>query len=209
MIIDIVCKPHPHSPHEHMYPMYHMVYSTTFLIHSVSDIGIPAICFCVYNMKHAWDIMIYILSFVCQSRIAQWCCCFCWHTTHLKCKPYYTDWQPQLHRLSCNHEFQKWLDKQYTDRTHTFMSTTVWIVRSVLLVFTMEYHRHKWDHIFRDYDLPAVNKDAVIVPYLLPLFILSFIFNTMLLVLYIIFCNEPSIKSASVSLSMLMLIGCY
>ena len=55
MIIDIVCKPHPHSLHEHMHPMYHMVYSTTFLIHTYIHTYIythTAICFCVYNMKH-------------------------------------------------------------------------------------------------------------------------------------------------------------
>jgi hypothetical protein len=63
--------------------------------------------------------------------------------------------------------------------------------------------------IFTDYDLPVVNKAAIFVPYLLPLPILSFIFNTILLVLYTIFRNEPSIKSTSVSLSMLILIGCY
>ena len=63
--------------------------------------------------------------------------------------------------------------------------------------------------IFTDHDLPVVNKGAFLVPYLLPLPILSFIFNTILLILYIVFRNEPSIKSTSVSLSMLMLIGCY
>ena len=63
--------------------------------------------------------------------------------------------------------------------------------------------------IFTDYDLPVVNKEAFLVPYLLPLPILCFIFNTLLLVLYIAFRNEPSVKSTSVSLSMLMLIGCY
>ena len=63
--------------------------------------------------------------------------------------------------------------------------------------------------IFTDYDLPVVNRVAVLVPYLLPLPILCMIFNTILLVLYIVFRNQPSIKSTSVSLSMLMLIGCY
>ena len=63
--------------------------------------------------------------------------------------------------------------------------------------------------IFTDYDLPIVNKLAVLFPYLLPLPILSFIFNTILIVLYIIFHNEPSIKSTSVSISMLILTGCY
>jgi hypothetical protein len=63
--------------------------------------------------------------------------------------------------------------------------------------------------IFTDYDLPIVTREIVLVPYLLPLSILCFIFNTILLVLYIVFRNEPSIKSTSVSFSMLILIGCY
>lgn len=63
--------------------------------------------------------------------------------------------------------------------------------------------------IFTDYDLPIVNKEAVLVPYLLPLPLLSLIFNTILLVLYIVFRNEPSVKSTSVSFSMLILVGCY
>ena len=62
---------------------------------------------------------------------------------------------------------------------------------------------------FTDHDLPVVNKEAVLIPYLLPLPILCMVFNTILLVLYIVFRNQPSIKSTSVSLSMLMLIGCY
>ena len=65
------------------------------------------------------------------------------------------------------------------------------------------------DTIFTDYDLPIVNRKAILFPYLIPLPILSFIFNTILLVLYIIFRNEPSIKSTSVSISMLIFIGCY
>ena len=65
------------------------------------------------------------------------------------------------------------------------------------------------DTIFTDYDLPVVNRKAILFSYLLPFPILSCIFNTILLVLYIIFHNEPSIKSTSVSISMLMLIGCY
>ena len=68
---------------------------------------------------------------------------------------------------------------------------------------------NKSEIMFLDYDLPIVNKQLVLVPYLLPLPILSFIFNTILLILYIVFRNEPSIKSTSVSLSMLILIGCY
>ena len=63
--------------------------------------------------------------------------------------------------------------------------------------------------LFTDYNLPVVNREAILVPYLLPLPILSFIFNTILLVLYIIFRNEPSVKSTSVSFSMLILTGCY
>ena len=63
--------------------------------------------------------------------------------------------------------------------------------------------------IFTDYDLPIINKSALLFPYLLPLPILSFIFNTILLVLYIIFHNDPSIKSTSVSISLLILTGCY
>ena len=66
--------------------------------------------------------------------------------------------------------------------------------------------------IFMDYDLPVVkiNTKVVLVPnYLLLLPILCFIFNTILLVLYIVFRNQPSIKSTSVSFSMLMFTGCY
>ena len=65
--------------------------------------------------------------------------------------------------------------------------------------------------IFTDYDVPIVNREAIPFPYqiLLPLPILSFIFNTILLFLYVIFRNEPSIKSTSVSISMLIFIGCY
>ena len=63
--------------------------------------------------------------------------------------------------------------------------------------------------IFTDYDLPMMNKTTILIPYLLPLPILSFILNTILLVLYVIFRNEPSIKSTSVSISMLIFIGCY
>ena len=63
--------------------------------------------------------------------------------------------------------------------------------------------------VFTDYDLPVVNKEAFLFPYLLPLPILGFIFNTILLILFIVFRNEPSIKSTSVSLSMLIFIGCY
>ena len=62
---------------------------------------------------------------------------------------------------------------------------------------------------FTDYDLPVVYKPASLVPYLLPLPIISFAFNTILLILYIVFRNEPNIKSTSVSLSILIFIGCY
>ncbi len=61
---------------------------------------------------------------------------------------------------------------------------------------------------FTDYDLPIVNK-VLIPPYLLPLPILCFLFNTTLLILYVVFRNEPNIKSTSVSLSMLIFTGCY
>jgi hypothetical protein len=62
---------------------------------------------------------------------------------------------------------------------------------------------------FTDYDLPVVNKAAILIPYLLPLPILCIVLNTILLVFYIVFHNEPSIKSTSVSISMLILFGCY
>ena len=63
--------------------------------------------------------------------------------------------------------------------------------------------------IFTDCDVPVVNGEVIPFTYLLPLPILSFIFNTTLLILYVIFRNEPSIKSTSVSISMLIFIGCY
>ena len=62
--------------------------------------------------------------------------------------------------------------------------------------------------IFTDYDLPQIY--IPILPlYILPLPILSFLFNTVLLVLYIVFRKENSVKSTSVSLSMLLFFGCY
>ena len=61
---------------------------------------------------------------------------------------------------------------------------------------------------FTDPDLPRVNKE-LLSPYLLPLPILCFLLNTILLILYILFRNQPSVKSTSVSLSMLMFTGCY
>ena len=63
--------------------------------------------------------------------------------------------------------------------------------------------------MFTDYDLPVVQTEALLVPYLLPLPILCFFFNTLLLILYIYFRNEPNIKSTSVSISMLIFVGCY
>ena len=60
---------------------------------------------------------------------------------------------------------------------------------------------------FTDKDLPVVSR--VVFPYLLQLPLLCLLFNTILLVLYIYFHNEPSVKSTSVSLSMLIFIGCY
>ena len=62
--------------------------------------------------------------------------------------------------------------------------------------------------IFIDNDLPTITK-GLLPPYLLSLPVLSFIFNTILLVLCIVFRNEPSIKSTSVPFSVLMLTGCY
>ena len=62
---------------------------------------------------------------------------------------------------------------------------------------------------FTDYDLPVVYRPASLVPYLLPLPVISFAFNTILLILYIVFRNEPNIKSTSVSLSVMIFIGCY
>ena len=60
---------------------------------------------------------------------------------------------------------------------------------------------------FTNNDLPVVSR--LVAPYLLPLPILCFLVNTVLLVLYVYFRNEPSIKSTSVSLSMLIFTGCY
>ena len=59
------------------------------------------------------------------------------------------------------------------------------------------------------YELPFVHTEALLTLYLLPLSFLSFIFNTILLVLYIIFHSEPNVKSTSVSLSILIFTGCY
>ena len=62
---------------------------------------------------------------------------------------------------------------------------------------------------FTDYDLPLVHTEAMLTLHLLPLSFLSFIFNTVLLVLYTAFHNEPSVKSTSVALSILIFTGCY
>ena len=60
---------------------------------------------------------------------------------------------------------------------------------------------------FRDSDLAVVSREYL-TPFL-PLPLLCFLFNTILLILYIYFRNEPSVKSTSVSLSMLIFTGCY
>ena len=61
---------------------------------------------------------------------------------------------------------------------------------------------------FTDYDLPQIYKPNLSL-YILPLPILSLLFNTVLLVLYIVFRKEKSVKSTSVTLSMLLFTGCY
>ena len=62
---------------------------------------------------------------------------------------------------------------------------------------------------FRDSDLPLLSgQHRYLLPFLLLSF-LSFLLNTVLLVLYVYFRNEPSVKSTSVSLSMLIFAGCY
>ena len=58
----------------------------------------------------------------------------------------------------------------------------------------------------RDNDVVVVSGEYL-APFL-PLPLLCFLFNSILLVLYIYFRNEPSIKSTSVSLSMLIFLGC-
>ena len=62
---------------------------------------------------------------------------------------------------------------------------------------------------FSDYDIPVVHTEALVFRYLLPLPILCFLFNTILLILYIYFRNEPDIKSTSVTVTMLLFAGCY
>ena len=64
------------------------------------------------------------------------------------------------------------------------------------------------DIAFIDHDLPVVYKPRTSTLYLL-LPSLCFILNTTLLVLFLYFRNEPNIKSTSVSLSLLIFIGCY
>jgi hypothetical protein len=61
---------------------------------------------------------------------------------------------------------------------------------------------------FIDYDLPQIYVPLLSL-YILPLPILCFLFNTVLLVLYIVFRNEKCVKASSVSLSMLLFTGCY
>ena len=60
---------------------------------------------------------------------------------------------------------------------------------------------------FIDRNLPLIR----LLPssYFLSLPVLCFVFNTVLLVLFIYFRNEPSVKSTSVSLSLLIFTGCY
>ena len=60
----------------------------------------------------------------------------------------------------------------------------------------------------RELDLPVVLKDYPL-GYLLVLPTLCIITNTVLLVLYIYFRKEPSIKSTSISLTSLIFLGCY
>ena len=60
----------------------------------------------------------------------------------------------------------------------------------------------------RDLDLPVVLKDFPL-GYLMVLPSLCIITNTVLLVLYIYFRNEPSVKSTSISLSLLIFLACY
>ena len=59
-----------------------------------------------------------------------------------------------------------------------------------------------------------VIEDPVLLRMLLPRYLISlplicFLFNTVLLILYIYFRKDPNIKSTSVSLSLLIFIGCY
>ena len=60
---------------------------------------------------------------------------------------------------------------------------------------------------FINSDLPVLR--LLPSPYFLSLPVLCFVVNTILLVSYIYFRNEPSVKSTSVCLSLLLFIGCY
>ena len=59
-----------------------------------------------------------------------------------------------------------------------------------------------------------VIEDPVFVRKLLPLYFISlpllcFIFNTALLILYVCFRKDPNVKSTSISLSLILFVGCY
>ena len=58
------------------------------------------------------------------------------------------------------------------------------------------------------YDGPIL-KSVELSPYLMLLSASCLLFNTLLLILYICFRNHPDVKSTSVSLSLLIFIGCY
>ena len=61
----------------------------------------------------------------------------------------------------------------------------------------------------RELDLPILLKNDAPLGYLLVLSSLCIITNTLLLVLYLYFRKEPSIKSTSISLSLLIFFACY
>ena len=61
---------------------------------------------------------------------------------------------------------------------------------------------------YKNIQLPVALKEFPL-PYLVVLPLLSLITTTVLLILYIRFYNEPSVKSTSVSLSLLIFLGCY
>ena len=58
------------------------------------------------------------------------------------------------------------------------------------------------------YDGPTL-KPVQLSPYLMLLSVSCFLFNTLLLILYLCFRNHPDVKSTNVSLSLLIFIGCY
>ena len=58
------------------------------------------------------------------------------------------------------------------------------------------------------YDGPTL-KPVQLNPYLMLLSVSCFLFNTLLLILYLCFRNHPDVKSTNVSLSLLIFIGCY